>query len=213
MKHFDRPVTPAEVSIDLRALISQLAPDREAVYVEVAPLESAAVDDCFPLVDHTVESRGGQAVVGWSLWELPSLFLEAEFHCVWRNPEGKLLDIAPKKSATSRILFLPDGRRKYEGRQVNNVRRVLSADPVLLQYLETFDAEFSLMNRGDRVAQHGEVHLVDDEASEYHAIQSERAELYLHLLSLFPKVGLYHPCPCGSGRKVKWCHREFTNAT
>jgi len=213
MKHFDRPVTPAEVSTDLHELISQLAPDSEVVYVEVVPLEGALIDHCFQLVDKYVEMHGGQVVVGWSLWELPTLFLEAEFHCVWRNPEGRLLDISPKKSVTAKILFLKDGLRIYDGRQVNNVRRVLHPDPMLLKYLETFDTEFDLLNRGDLVGQHGEIHLLGSEANQYHAIQSERAKLYLRLLGLFPKVGPYHPCPCGSGRKVKWCHKEFINAT
>ena len=209
---FTRPVTPAEISTDLRALIRELSPDREPEYVEVQPVEGAELNECFPLVDQTVEHQGGQAVVGWSLWELPSLFAEAEFHCVWKRPDGRLLDIAPKRAECARILFLTDGRRRYEGRQVNNLRRASRSDPDLLAYLHSFDAEFELMNRGERALQHGEITLVGSDAQEFERIQGVRRQAYFQLSPQFPSVGPYHPCPCGSGKKLKWCHKVAANA-
>lgn len=212
MSHFERPVTPAEITAQVRELIEQIVPGGQPVYVVVEPLDDAPADECFPLVDALVKRHGGEAVTGWALWEFPTLFVEAEFHCVWRMPDGRLVDMAPKQSPTQRVLFLPDPTRIYEGRQVNNVRRPLRHDPVLLAYLSTFDAQFELLNRGDRAHQHGMLQLLDEEAEAYHRIQARRAQLYLQLLPMFPDVGPYHPCPCGSGRKVRWCHREAVAA-
>lgn len=137
------------------------------------------------------------------------MFVEAEFHAVWQKPDGRWLDIAPKKSATARVFFLHDPVRHYEGRQVNNVRRPVVGDPQLQAHLDTYTAEYDFLNRGDRVGHHGEISLLGAEAAEYEMIQAERAELYFGLLHLLPRHGPYLPCPCGSGKKMKWCHKEW----
>ena len=209
MTRFERPVTPAEIWSGLQALVEQIVPGGNPLYVDVRPLQGALVDECFPLVEKHVVEHGGQPIFGWSLWELPSLFVEAEFHCVWQQPSGELLDIAPKKQPTARVLFLADPHSKYEGKQVNNVRQAVKSDSALIAYLATFDAEFELMNGGERAHQHGAIELLDKEAEEYHAIQQQRAYLYFQLQHSFPVIGAYHPCPCGSGKKVKWCHRHL----
>lgn len=209
MNRYERPVTPAETSSGLQALIDQIVPGGKPIYVDVRPVEGAPENECFPLVERHIEMYGGKAITGWSLWELPSLFVEAEFHGVWQQQSGVFLDIAAKKHPTARVLFLADPRRSHEGKQVNNIRRALKPDPVLNAYLATFDAEFELTNRGERANQHGAIKLLGKEAEEYHAIQQQRAYLYLQLLPFFPVIGAYNPCPCGSGKKVKWCHKEW----
>lgn len=209
VKRYERPVTPAEISRGLQELIDQIVPAGKPVYVDVHPAEGAQPNECFPLVEGHVARHGGDLVVGWSLWEMPSLFVEAEFHCVWQQPSGELLDIAPKNHPTARVLFLTDPQRNYESKQVNNVRRAVKSDPALISYLATFDAEFELMNRGSRASQHGNVELLGLDAAEYHAIQQQRAILYFQLQHAFPLIGAYQPCPCGSGKKVKWCHKEL----
>ena len=82
--------------------------------------------------------------------------MEAAFHSVWQKPDGTLVDVAPKRSSTARVYFLPDPRRSYKGRSLDNIRRPLRRDPPLLVYLETFEAMFELMNRGIRAHQTGE---------------------------------------------------------
>ncbi len=208
MTRFERPVTPAEITAGLRALIGHLVSDGLPVYVNVQPIVDAQANECFPLVEQQTQQDGGQTVFGWSLWELPALFVEAEFHAVWKQPTGELLDVTPKNHATSKILFLPDPSRRYEGRQINNVRRALRTSPTLDAYLATFNAEFELMNRGERAWQH-EVVLSGPEAVERESLLRRRAECYLHLFNAFPVIGPYHPCPCGSGNKVKWCHKQL----
>lgn len=210
LSRFRRPVTPAEIGSTLEALIAELVPGSRPVYVDVRPVDDAPANECFPLVDALVKRHGGELVTGWALWEFPTLFVEAELHGVWRMPTGDLVDPTPKQEPCERVLFLTDAARSYDGRQVDNVRRAIRPDPLLQTYLATFEAEFEVMNRGDRADQHGLIQLLDEEARELHDIQSERAELHLQMLSLFPVIGPYHPCPCGSGRKVRWCHRETT---
>lgn len=207
MRIFERQTTPAEISSDLRALIDGLLPGATPEYVDVKPTDmDAQVNECFPCVARHVRGNGGHAINGWTLWELPSVFIEAEFHCVWKQSSGELLDITPKKYATQRILFLPDPFRIYEDQQVSNIRRPLRNTPDLRAYLATFDAEFELMNRDDLAHQHGLIALSSNDRLEYEAIHQLRGQLAF-AIDLFPAVNPYSPCPCGSGKKVKWCHK------
>lgn len=183
-------------------------PGGEAVYVDVRPLPEAPANECFALVDEMVKRHGGEQLVGWSLWEFPTLFVEAEFHGVWRTADGRLVDPAPKQEPTEKVLFLRDASRTYHGVQVNNVRRAIRSDPLLEAYFRTFDVQFELLNRGQRAAEYGMINLLDDEVREMYSIQLERERLHFQLLPNFPRIGPYHPCPCGSGKKVRWCHRE-----
>ena len=206
---FQRPVTPAEMRGPLTVLCKGIVPGATPLYIDVRPLNGAPPDNCFPLVERQVVTYGGDLVLGWTLWELPTIFVEAEFHAVWRSPAGEFVDIAPKKSPTSRILFLKDPSRRYEGHQVNNVRRVISNDPVIVEYLTTLDAQFELLNRGERAHHHGEIRLNGSEAAEFDAIQKKQALLRLQLDSRLPSFSPYSPCWCGSGKKVKWCHKNL----
>jgi len=90
------PVTPAEISFALGSLINDLVPGGSVVYVDMEPLKGAPADECFYLVEAQCKEHGGRSATGWALWELPTLFVEAEFHCVWERPDGTLVDITPK---------------------------------------------------------------------------------------------------------------------
>src|SRR5215813_415634 len=106
MPTYQRPVTPATLSPPLKALIHELVANVVPVYVDVRPVDSAPADECFVLVPEHIRRHGGEAVIGWALWEWPSLFVEAEFHSIWRAPDSSFLDISPKKTPSQKILFL-----------------------------------------------------------------------------------------------------------
>lgn len=194
-------------------MIDSLVLGATPVYIDVSPLGDEPEDECFLLVQQQVDNHGGEAVVGWSLWEFPNLFVEAEFHCVWRQPDGAFIDITPKRSGIAKVLFIADPARSYEGRQVNNVRRPISQIPELKRYLDSFDSLYEFMNRGDRAEQLGEIHLSGEDAREYGKIMKEQEASFIALVPNLPCIELYHPCPCGSGRKVKWCHRAAADGS
>lgn len=206
MTTYLHPVTPAELSQPLIALCQLIGPSStRPVYVDARPLPDMPSKECFPIVEQYIQTHGGSSVFGWSFWELPTLFIEAEFHAVWQSPEGALLDIAPKVEPTERILFLSDPARRYEGRQVNNVRMALRQDPAVIGFLKTCDEEYEFLNRGERAGQH-ELSLAETEFDEYQRIQMVKAQFQFQMAPLFPAVGPYSPCLCGSGKKAKWCH-------
>lgn len=205
---YHHPVTPAEISSEITLLCEEIFPKGDLpVLVQCEPIPGAPTRECFPLVEEKIRQAGGEIVYGWCIWELPSVFVEAEFHAVWRSPGGQLWDIAPKLEPTKSILFFQDDSRVYEGRQINNFRRPLRQHPLIHDFIQLCDEEYEFVNRGDRALQHGEIQLTGADAWEYEQLQMKKARLQFEMLSMVPEVWLYGPCPCGSGKKTKWCHR------
>lgn len=52
-------------------------------------------------------ANGGKRVHGWSCWLYPQGLI-AEFHSVWRDKKGNLVDVTPPKFGSDRVLFVPD---------------------------------------------------------------------------------------------------------
>lgn len=99
------------------------------------PAPNALPAECFPNVQKMVARKGGELVLGWHLWELPGLLLEAEFHGVWRKPSGILVDVTPQRPEhrEERILFVPMPKLRLQGDPPDNLRMPLSDDPDLLR--------------------------------------------------------------------------------
>lgn len=203
--HYSCPVTPIKTGKHITNLSSHLVPSVTPIYVDVLPLADAVIDDCFVVVEKAVQQFGGARLLGWALWEMPSLYLEAEFHAIWKKPSGEIVDLTPKKVQTRRVLFLEDSSAHYNNRQVNNVRIALSKEPAVADFLSALDAEYEFLNRGLRADFHGELRLHGAELIEYEIIQQRKSEAQFRFDWLRKQVGAYDPCLCGSGNKTKWC--------
>jgi hypothetical protein len=116
-------------------------------------------------------------VTGWAIWEWPKVFIEAEFHAVWCSPTGEFLDLTPRPLLSEHILFLPDATLKYDGRQIDNIRRALVKDNDLTRFLFIFRRQFEILNKGDLAFQHGAISLPPKALKELHALQKEGARL------------------------------------
>lgn len=137
--------------------------------VELAcePAPGAQLLDCFSTVESQVQKFGGRPVLGWAIWEFPQVLIEAEFHAVWeRHDDGVLIDISAHPLPFSKITFLPDPQRVYLGRQVDNIRKPLSKDPKVRQFIYLMQRQFEILNRGSRADQY-EVDLPKKERKEY----------------------------------------------
>ena len=161
-----RSSKPAQPSEELAKFCGQLVAGGAPVTLpRLAPPEARPLD-CFETVEQKVAGDGGAPCYGWSLWECPGLFLEAEFYAVWRDAAGALNDITPRPGESRTILFLADPLRTFDGRRVKAVRQALLPDPAVLGFLRACDEEFALINRGARAfmrnvslqgAEHGEL--------------------------------------------------------
>jgi len=125
--------------------------------VPLRPLRDKPINECFNIVEEHIASYGGEKMNGWALWEWSHVFIEAEFHCVWKSPEGEIFDLTPKPKAFDSILFLPDPEKKYRGRQVNNIRKPLNLEREILEYIKLANRHFKYMNEGHLADYYGRV--------------------------------------------------------
>lgn len=101
-----RETTPPAITVAVANFVGMLGADT-ARYVDVVNDRHGTFGFCWRGVDRKVSCSGGSRVCGWTIWEMPDTYLTAEFHAVWRAPEGNLLDITPKPDGERRIVFAP----------------------------------------------------------------------------------------------------------
>ena len=128
--------TPPRITANIRRLCRKISNLDEPVFVRVSADPGGGLADCFEDVRRQIEKFGGQVQHGWTIWEWPGLFVEAEFHAVWRHPDGTLVDVSPKKDGEEVILFAPDRDRTFKGVRQDNVRLAVSRDPRVKKLLQ-----------------------------------------------------------------------------
>lgn len=200
--------TPEEISTPIRALCRDLSPNNRPTWVAVKPDPNAIVSECFINAAARVARDGGSLVFGWTIWEWPRIFIEAEHHAVWEK-DGERLDITPHVNGQQRILFLPDPGRVYdfEGkRRLINVKRSLG--------------EFSSVDRwiaaSDDLQRTMEDNSVGNEVRmnrEHLKALWERARMAQAqvLIDLVSNTKVNAPCFCRSGKKFKKCCALLTD--
>jgi hypothetical protein len=62
---------------------------------------------CHVSAKHKAFESGGKRIHGWAIWQFNELAI-AEFHSVWEDPDGNLVDVTPPTYGKGRILFVRD---------------------------------------------------------------------------------------------------------
>lgn len=163
----------------VRLFCRRVVPGGLPCMVQHEPLPGAPQKECFRIVPEQVAAHGGEQVVGWALWEWRKVMLVAEFHAVWRDPNGHLVDLTPRPTQLHKIAFVADPQRDYKGVQVDNVRQPLGKDPRITRLIAFEERITALMNEGDLAQQHGvegaaEVGDIQDQMTQLQAALVER---------------------------------------
>jgi len=107
--------TPKKITKEVDELISQLGLKPENTVWLKHTKETAfqtKTGNCLLNVMVKQKLFGGDKVYGWVIWrDSKSHFVEAEFHCVWRDQKGVLCDITPRADGEKRVCFIPDPDR------------------------------------------------------------------------------------------------------
>jgi hypothetical protein len=192
--------TPPAVDKHITRLIARVAAGAQPVYLDVRPEAGAVPGECFANVAAKVAASGGSIVYGWQLWEWPHVLVEAEFHAVWRAPDGLLHEITPKHDGDERILFVPDPRRTYGGTPLDNVRMAVRDDLLVHHFIAVAEEMVRVRIRSGREVQPGMVSMPAHEIEPLMELQA----LIGHMLSEGRRAN--DLCACGSGSKYKRCH-------
>jgi hypothetical protein len=99
--------TPSTIGPELMAWCRSLGANAP-LYVPVQQDPCGLYGFCSIGVAEKIKIDGGAIRFGWVLWEYPRVFLTAEFHAVWVNPNGEPVDITPKPAGETRIVFAAD---------------------------------------------------------------------------------------------------------
>jgi len=116
------------ISKNLLKLARQIDATSTPEYVPVEVWPGCSPNRWFENVAGVVKLQGGSIQHGWSLHE-QAHFAEGEFCAVWRRLDGRLIDVTPDADGETRILFLPDSKRVWEGEAVESQRLMLRTTP------------------------------------------------------------------------------------
>lgn len=149
--------TPAKKTKEIKFFCKSIA-NTNPVQVPVRPHDTAIFGECFTNVITCVDRYGGSIEIGWTIWECPNVFLEAEFHACWRQPDNILVDVTPKPSGEKQIMFLPDPNvtKDFVNIEIQpNVRHPLNNDPDLKEFLRLADIldYYHIRNDTDHIPQ------------------------------------------------------------
>jgi len=196
-------IVPTTIDENVNALVRKLGLPGPPQFVPVQTTPTSIVADCFANVDTQVAGSGGAKVYGWKLWLFPDVWVAAEFHAVWRSPQGQLIDVTPSSSGST-ILFVSDPTRTYNGRTLNNVHHLISKKPIVAMYVELADLRTNFQE-SRRV--NGALEVAFEGAHADLMTETTAAEGFLRAL-VRSGASRNHDCPCRSGDKFKQCHEK-----
>lgn len=122
------PEAAPAVSKNILKLARQLDATGTPEYIVVEPREGCLPNASFENVKAMIKTHGGSTQHGWAMREQIH-FAEGEFCAVWRCLDGRLIDVTPRADGQTRILFLPDSKRVWEGEPVESRRLMLRETP------------------------------------------------------------------------------------
>lgn len=164
-------------------------------YVDVKPQTGSQISECFPNVKTHIEEHGGELIHGWSICEFPRIMLEAEFHGIWKSPEGQFLDITPSQINAMKILFLQEENLRHDfnnpDKTVNNKRFPLMEHPVIYKLFETLDKRHALLDKYP----HGKSVLTGEDADELLRLEAYKTQYFLELKAVNRSRRSRHPLP------------------
>ena len=186
--------TPLSRTKEIDRLARRIVPGGIPVFVPVTPVPDAEVCECFSNVKGHVGKHGGAPQYGWCIYVWPRVWMEMEFHCVWRKTNGKLVDITPHHDNESVLLFLPDPSREYKGLSLDNLRFSLCKNPLVNRMIALGEKKMAIRNE----------HPIPNEIA-IKAIAQVEDDMNQIISQLHWRPERNDPCPCGSRKKVKQC--------
>ncbi|ELY2665834.1 hypothetical protein [Cronobacter sakazakii] len=73
----------------------KIVPNVHPVLLNSALFTEAEEMDCFVNVEQAIAKKGGRAFNGWVIWQVPGVYIQAEFYCIWENNAREMLDVTP----------------------------------------------------------------------------------------------------------------------
>ena len=188
--------------------LAKLKATNSPQYIEVKLAKWAKQCDCFNNVSIKIKKSGGKQVLGWAIWQ-DTYALQAEFHSVWENKNGKLYDITPRefegeKLYYSQIVFVRDDNAIYKGELVNNIRMNLSNNPLVDDILVLCDFLYYLMKIELKPTSQDDLESLNKKANILYGFINKHIAM-LHIM-IDKEQTIDSLCFCNSRKEYKKCH-------
>ncbi len=187
--------TPGELSLTIREALGHIS--RALPYfINTTPMPGCVPLSCYGNVDRYVSQQGGCREEGWIVYEgWDGRYLKLIHHCLWRCPDGVLMDITP--SDEMRNLFLPDTVRN-QGQWVPCRYIPIEKTPEVAEIIE-------FCRRMDNQQNEMLRRIGDLMRRPNMRFRRTKSAPVINGLLRSKTVSRNDPCPCGSGRKFKKC--------
>lgn len=199
---------PQALSPQVLSFCDEISPDYAATWVPVRPDVGAIENECFKNVLAKVAQDGGSIVYGWTIWEWPRVFIEAEHHAVW-DKDGTLLDITPHINGESKILFLPDPKCIFDYKGMKrkiNIKRSLGQFATVDHWIKAADF---LQRSIEENSVGNEIRM--SRAQLAYLVGTVRDAQCALLVELAANTKVNERCFCNSGKKFKKCCSPLIN--
>lgn len=200
-------IVPKIIDRDIQKFCKKINYKSKPIYINVNPVKNAIINECFINVNNFIKENDGDIVYGWTIWLHPHCLLEAEFHGIYKDKIGNLVDITPHKNNLTQILFLEDSSLKYEGYSINNIRKNLSNSKLIDECIVAWNEIYNIQNTGENKYKHGKIIL--DKYQSMRLLDLNRI-IQCNLFKFFTNLKLKpnDTCICGSGLKFVDCCKQ-----
>jgi len=184
--------------------IAALGIHEKPIYVDIRPDVTSRTGDCFENVLNKVRIAEGEAAYGWQFAEY-AYMIEAEFHAVWKDPLGNLVDITPSGDPTAtKILFVIDRNKTFSGKRTDNFRLNTTQNELVNDIIELEQAKFKLIDGAESVDADERVLFSKEEKVQYQLV----FEFSLLVDEMCRRnMTVHSKCFCNSGKPYAQCHR------
>lgn len=193
---------PREITSKILNLCNEINPNELPVWVPIRTMKNALPSECFPNVENKIKKDGGEIQYGWAIWEWENVMIEAEFHAVWRSPEGRLICVSPHEY-DDRICFLPDNSKVFNRiDRVDNIRKSLRSEPIVDEFIKVCIALYAEKERLTK----GQFDVVKMQITpELRDLARQHQALLNDIQKLPPLPKPNSECFCGSGKRYREC--------
>lgn len=181
---------PDQDNDNVRNIIAKLNINSKPFYVEIKPEQYCLNGFCFENVKEKIRRDRGSIVFGWQFCEYPYM-IEAMFHCVWKSPEGALIDVTPSEFPCSKTLFAVDNKGSNRTMPLDHCRLNITGNPVVDDMISLDEAFFRFKHSGERL-----------KAEFFHELSDYDIEIWRAFEMLIADMEMFY---YGNGKKTEMC--------
>ena len=82
--------TPLKIDKKVMQFCRKISPNESPIFLENQPLSWSRLNYCNKNVEKMIQLSNGSMVLGYKIWYVPEIYIEAERHAIWCNPKKRV---------------------------------------------------------------------------------------------------------------------------